>query len=550
MKKGNPKKGILPSRLDSLEKDKIYDVLVIGGGISGAAILWDSILRDLSGILIEKNDYASGTSQATSKLIHGGLRYLKNADFALVKESLDERRILAKLTSHSIRPMGFLIPIYDYKNKYLLQIGLTLYDFLSLNKNKDLCSDSKIPSHEYLNRERTISEDPNIPRANLMGSVLYYDYANINPERHTCEFIFSAKRRGGNAFNYTSVTHIERIQDIYHISVMDRLTNRVFVLKSRTIVNAAGPWADQIDSLALKKQSTHLLRSKGIHIVTRNISQKHCSIRITKNKKHLFIIPWRGKTIIGTTDVNYNEDPDSFSVTRQDIHNLISEINEYMNFKIEESDVDYFYGGMRPLVDDSGDAKGSTYNISRKTEITDHKDLGFPGFYTALGGKYTTSRNLAEKVVDKICEKVDRGLSCTTKDTKLYSGNFSDLPTLIKELKNRFSKLSDKKAYYLCTRYGSLAYEIAELGRDALKNKSKPIALSSDEEYYPEEIDYIARVEDVFFLSDFYFRRSGIGNLGRPPSDVLRSINSILGSSLQREIGKEEIDGILEKYDF
>jgi glycerol-3-phosphate dehydrogenase len=125
---------------------------------------------------VEKNDYASGTSQATSKLIHGGLRYLKNAEFALVKESLDERRILAKLTPHSIKPLGFLIPVYDYKNKYVLQVGLTLYDLLSYNRNKDLSSDSMIPPHEFLNRERTISEDPNIPRANLLGSLLYYDY--------------------------------------------------------------------------------------------------------------------------------------------------------------------------------------------------------------------------------------------------------------------------------------------------------------------------------------------------------------------------------------
>ena len=192
MKKANPKSSIPPSRLDLLEKDKIYDVLVIGGGISGAAIFWDSVLRGLDSVLVEKNDYASGTSQATSKLIHGGLRYLKNAEFTLVKESLDERRILAKLTPHSIKPLGFLIPVYDYKNKYVLQLGLTLYDLLSYDRNKDLSSDSMIPPHEFLNRERTISEDPNIPRANLLGSLLYYDYANINPERHTCDFIFSA----------------------------------------------------------------------------------------------------------------------------------------------------------------------------------------------------------------------------------------------------------------------------------------------------------------------------------------------------------------------
>jgi len=550
MKKANPKSSIPPSRLDLLEKDKIYDVLVIGGGISGAAIFWDSVLRGLDSVLVEKNDYASGTSQATSKLIHGGLRYLKNAEFALVKESLDERRILAKLTPHSIKPLGFLIPVYDYKNKYVLQIGLTLYDILSYNRNKDLSSDSMIPPHEFLNRERTISEDPNIPRANLLGSLLYYDYANINPERHTCDFIFSAKRRGGNSFNYVSVINIEKNNDIYLTTVVDSLTNRSAIIKSKSVVNSAGPWADYIDKMALKKNETHILRSKGIHIVTRNISQKHCSVRITKNKKHLFVIPWRGKTIIGTTDVSFNESPDAFSVTRQDIQNLINEINEYLNFKIEDSDVDYFYGGMRPLVDDPTESKGNTYNLSRKTEITDHKEVGFSGYFTALGGKYTTSRNLAEKVVDKVCEVLGKGLPCTTSSTPLYSGNFSDLPTLIKDLKIRHSKLSDKKAFNLCSRYGSLAYEIAELGRDNLKNTTKPIFNSQSEEYYPEEIDYISRLEDVVYLSDFYFRRSGIGNIGKPSSDMFRSINSIVSASIKREINKVEIDNLLQRYEF
>jgi glycerol-3-phosphate dehydrogenase len=407
-----------------------------------------------------------------------------------------------------------------------------------------------IPPHEFLNRERTISEDPNIPRANLMGSLLYYDYANINPERHTCDFIFSAKRRGGNSFNYVSVTNIEKNNEIFHITVVDSLTNRSMIIKSKTVVNSAGPWADSIDKIALKGNETHILRSKGIHIVTRNISQKHCSVRITKNKKHLFVIPWRGKTIIGTTDVSFNDNPDMFNVTRQDIQNLISEINEYLNFKIEDSDVDYYYGGMRPLVDDSTESKGSTYNLSRKTEITDHKDIGFSGYFTALGGKYTTSRNLAEKVVDKVCEVIGKGLTCSTNTTPLYSGNFSDLPTLIRDLKNRHSKLSDKKAYNLCSRYGSLAYEIAELGRDNSKNLSKPILNSQSEEYYPEEIDYISRLEDVVHLSDFYFRRSGIGNIGKPSSEMFRSINSIVGASFKREINKGETNDILQRYEF
>ena len=531
----------ITSRLEVLDKDKIFDMLVIGGGISGACILWDGVLRELSCILVEKNDYASGTSQATSKLIHGGLRYLKNGEISLVKESLDERKILAKLTPHSIRPLGFLIPIYDLKNLLLLRAGLTIYDYLSLNKNVDLLSDSLVPNHEYLSKEQTISEDPNIPRSDLKGSVLYYDYANINPERHTCDFIFSARRRGARVFNYTEVKKIEFINNIYHILIYDRLTGVEFLIKSRTIVNSSGPWADNVDKIILNNDGANIIRSKGIHIVTRNISQKHCSIRITKSKKHLFVIPWRNRTIIGTTDTIYEGNPDNFSVSRNDILNLIEEINDYLNFKVQERDVYFYYGGMRPLVEDGNNKESNTYNVSRKTEITEHKDSGKPGFITALGGKYTTSRGLAEKVVDKVCGILGKGKECSTKVTRLISGNFSDVPSLVRDLKTRYYRLSEEKAYNLAMRYGSQVYELAELNKELFLDTQSGIRIQNEEEYYKEEIEYICRFEDVFNLSDFYFRRSGIGNIGKPKDDTISKINSIVSETLGKSVSKSEL---------
>ena len=535
------------SRFDDLDTTKIYDVIVIGGGISGAFILWDSVLRGLDAILLEQNDYASGTSCATSKLIHGGLRYLKNAEFSLVRESLVERRILAYLTPHSIKPLGFILPIYDLKNQIIMKAGLTLYDLLSFDRNKLLGNDSKIPGFQYLDKQNTILEDSNIPRDNLKGSVLYYDYANENPERHTCEFIFSAKNKGAKAFNYSKVKNIEYLNSIYHLTFIDKLTSKEFVIKSRAIVNSAGPWADTIDNLALKRNESNLIRSKGIHIITRNISQRYCSIRITKSKKHLFVIPWRGKTIIGTTDTVYNGSPDEFKVTGEDIQNLIQEINEYLNFKIETRDVYYYYGGMRPLVDDSTDSS-NTYNVSRKNEISDHKLSGRPGFITALGGKYTTSRMLAEKAVDEVCDILGKGKICLTKSTKPDSGMYSDIPTLIRDLKNQNPWISEEKAFNLVTKYGSTAKEIASNSDKSTTSNDFNIKIDNME-YYKEEIEYTLKNEDVRYLSDFYFRRSGIGNLGLPDEKSFNQINNYISKYFNRNI-EEEKNQIINRYNF
>ena len=162
-------------------KENIYDVIIIGGGITGACILWDATLRGMKTLLVDKNDYASGTSQATSKLIHGGLRYLKNFEIGLVRESLRERRNLARISPHALYTMGFQIPLYDFKNQLMMKVGMVLYNQLSFDRNKMIHLDNLIPEYRFHNREETIHEIPEIPRENLKGSYLYYDYANLNP---------------------------------------------------------------------------------------------------------------------------------------------------------------------------------------------------------------------------------------------------------------------------------------------------------------------------------------------------------------------------------
>ncbi|EMO15108.1 FAD dependent oxidoreductase [Leptospira santarosai str. CBC523] len=526
----------------------VYDLLVIGGGITGAHVLWDSTLRGMKSILLEKNDYASGTSQATSKMIHGGLRYLKNFELGLVRESLRERATFARITPQAIQTMGFVVPIYSNIERFVLKAGMEMYNALSYDRNSNISKDRLIPKYGFLSKEQTVMESPTIKRDQLKGSYLYYDYLNINPERHTCEFIFSATERGAEAKNYTEVTSVTRRTDsLYTVVAKDKISGKEISFQTKSVVNATGPWADLVESLAGVEIDKHLVRSKGIHIVTRKICGDKTLVTKKKDGTHLFIIPWRNKTIIGTTDTEYVDSPDRFRVTKKDIEELLSEINDSFGYTdLTLNDVDFYYGGLRPLVEDRGEVK-STYNTSRKTEILDHKESGFPGFFTAMGGKYTTSRSVGEAVVDKVADYLPGNFrACETSETPPSTGNCSDLLSLTKELGKKFPKLNGKSIETIAFRYGLQAYQILE------KNFSKEefYTLQNGEKFFESEVRFIANREDIRFATDFFFRRSGVGVPGLPEeketTKLVRSLAKYLGWN-QNRISKE-IKAVKERY--
>ncbi len=528
---------------------QVFDTLVIGGGITGATLLWDATLRGLKTVLIEKNDFASGTTQATSKLIHGGLRYLKNAEFGLVRESLRERRILAKISPHALKTLGFIIPIYSSVEKWITHLGLSMYDRFSYDRNREIPSDSWIPKYRFLSPEEIVLEAPSLPRKGLKGGFLYYDYQNMNPERHTCEFIFSAERKGGTALNYTELVAISRQGEVYQAIVKDKRSGKSYPIFAKTVVNAAGPWADFVETLAGVGMEKVLVRSKGIHIVTRSLTVSKAVVLKKRDKTHMFVLPWRGKTIIGTTDTVFSDSPDQFKVSKTDIHGLLDEINFAFGYaELTEDDVDFFYGGMRPLVEDPGE-KSDTYNASRKTEILDYKEKGLPGFFTALGGKYTTSRHLAEKIADKLCEFLPGKFHpCETHQIPLLSGEFSDLSSLVKGLAKKFPKLDGEFLESAASRYGSSAYEVLQTA----KPKEEYAVLSNGEKFHQSEIRYITKNEKVEKATDFFFRRSGVGVPGIPsPEDLdflIGEIGKTLGWNPARK--KTETGEVLARYKF
>ncbi len=514
------------SRLQRIDKE--YDIIIIGGGITGANVIWDATLRGFKCLLVEKSDYASGTSQATSKLIHGGLRYLKNLEFALVRESLRERRILAKISPHAVKTLGFIIPIHSFFQRLILWAGMFLYNFLAFDRNKEITSDALIPRFIWNSREETIYKSGALDREKLIGSFQYYDYMNTNPERHTSEFIFSAKARGAHAFNYMQVTSItKQSSGGYLIGLYDQENGQTKLTSAKVVINSAGPWADIVESLAGIAPEKKLLRSKGIHAVVRNICSKECIILQKKDGSHLFVIPWRNKTIIGTTDTVFDDSPEKFSVKESEIKTLLEEVNTSFGFsQLTLSDVDYYYGGLRPLVEDI-DSKKDTYSASRKSEIMHYTKEGYFGFFSALGGKYTTSRGVAEKLIDQVSIFLkDQKIPCATHVTPLLGGDYLNKKELVKILNSKFPKQKGRKLEQLAERYGMEAINVLSY------KGSEEYTLPNGEIFYEEEIEYAIKHEDILHATDFYFRRSGAGTLGKINFNDRKKIDTKLAKLL------------------
>jgi len=529
------------SRISEIEKE--YDIIVIGGGITGANVFWDATLRGFKCLLVEKSDYASGTSQATSKLIHGGLRYLKNLEFGLVRESLRERRILAKISPHGVRPLGFIIPIHSFIERIILWAGMFLYNLLAFDRNKEIISDTLIPRYIWNSKEETIYKSSPLNREGLIGSFQYYDYMNINPEHHTSEFIFSAKARGGQAYNYVQVSSISKQNSGgYLVGLQDKESKENKLVSGKVVINSAGPWADYVEALAGIAPEKKLLRSKGIHAVVRNICSKECIILQKKDGSHLFVIPWRNKTIIGTTDTVYDESPENFQVKESEILDLLSEVNSSFGLaELKLNDVDYYYGGLRPLVEDL-DSKKDTYSASRKSEVIHYSKEGYEGFFSALGGKYTTSRSVAESLVDQVSIFLKgHKIPCATRTTPLLGGDYASMKELVKILYSKFPKQKGLKLETLANRYGMEAIKVL-----SYKGQEEYV-LANGEPFFEEEIEYAVKHEDIIHASDFYFRRSGSGTVGKL-NEVDRKkmdskISKLLGWSLaQSKLESSQVD--------
>jgi glycerol-3-phosphate dehydrogenase len=521
-------------RFIETHSDKTYDLIIIGGGISGAAVAYEAASQGYSVALVEKGDFGAATSSATSKLIHGGMRYLANGEFGLVRESLKERRTLENIAPNYVYPIPFMIPLSKkilLRNKSLLELGMILYDLLSYDKGFTWDPSKKLPVHRSLSRKKTIAREPIIGSDDLSGSIIFHDCTSIMPERLTLAFLKSAVDHGADVANYSKVEDFLRYGDrITGVIVRDLFAGTITALRGKLTINCGGPWTDILLGIARNKPgSQQIRRSEGIHMITRHPLTRHGAIGAsTQSGRPCNLIPWRGHTLIGTTDREYIGDPDAYCVTREKIEEYITEVNTAFGKEnlIQYSDIVYVYGGMRPLIDDQ---TKDVYKTSRKYEILDHEPEGLPGLITVEGGKYTTSRNLAENVLKKVNKKFKQPSKSITARKHLTGCEIPDLEAFLATAKSTFSNFPAPTVDFLARIYGTELPAVMEI---ACSDEQYAVVLDSDGEMSAQVL-YAIREEMALTLADILIRRTGIGTLGYPGDQVLETIAQIAARELK-----------------
>ena len=390
-----------------LKSNQQFDVVIIGAGINGAGIARDAAMRGLSVLLVDKSDIGTGTTSASTRLIHGGLRYLEHYEFGLVRESLRERETLLKIAPHLVRPLPITIPIYKHsrRGRATIRAGMIAYDLLSIGKS--------LPRHRMLSRGETLKQSPGLNPEGLLGSALYFDAQVEFPERLVLENVLAARGHGAEVLTYTPVTNFRGEGD--SVSGVEFVSEGLSQFaRAAVVINAAGPWVDRLLERAPVQSPRLIGGTKGSHMVVSPFPGAPTTaiyIEARSDRRPFFIIPWNGKYLIGTTDVRFEDDPDDVRSEPWEIDYLLSETNlAFPSAQLTRERILFTYAGVRPLArtDDKDEQ-----SITRRHFIREHPQL--KNLLSIVGGKLTTYRSLAEECVDLIFRKLGRSSPpCTT----------------------------------------------------------------------------------------------------------------------------------------
>ncbi|MCK5845879.1 MAG: glycerol-3-phosphate dehydrogenase/oxidase [Bacteroidales bacterium] len=527
---------------------KEFDLIVIGGGITGASVAYEAASRGLDVALLEKSDFGSETSAATSKMIHGGLRYLSTYEFALVRESLKERRVLMNIAPNFIHPAPFLFSSYknDKVSVNQMKLGMILYEAFSFDKNWIWDKSKKMPSYKSLSAITIEDKFPNALTENLLGGQLYYDCASHSPERFTLSFIKSAVHFGASVANYAEITDFivepkgRKKKIVKGVKVIDKTTGETKNINGKLVINCAGPWADIIlDKVKKQHGDQELRRSEGIHFIINKVVDDTTFSAYSKSGRHFFLFPYRNHTLVGTTDKEYIGKPNNYKVTREAIEGLIEEVNSAFgkNTKIKYKDILHTYGGLRPLVEDQTE---ESYKSSRKYEITGEKKNGISGLITVEGGKFTTSRMLAEKAINKAIRilKYPREKSIS-QNTQLYGCKIKNLANYIINKQEEYKNYDKGQIEYLIKSYGTEIDTIISLAKE---DEQLNEVLNADGELMAQ-VKFAIQNEMAISLSDIIFRRTGVGLLGNPGNSIINKVAKLAANELKWDKDKliEEI---------
>ena len=507
-----------------------FDLCVIGGGATGAGCALDAQLRGLKTVLLEGNDFASGTSSASTKLIHGGVRYLEQAvkeldlaEYKVVRRALHERIRMLNNGPYLSRPMEFIVPCFDWWTVGYMGIGLQMYDWLA--------GKARIFRSRFQNRETTLEHLPLLKKDHLVGSVVYAD-GQFDDGRYNLALVKSMVEAGGDALNHARVLSFayDNQRKLRAVEVENNLTGKRFTVSAKVFVNATGPWADTIRKMANPEAHPRMRVSKGVHVfLSLDLHQSKSALLIPKTEdgRVLFAVPWFDRLLVGTTETEVSLQ-DEMRVTKDEVDYLLRHLNHYLEIPVTPEQIVSGIAGMRPLVSAGG--KTVTSKLARDHEVElDEKS----GLVSVMGGKWTTYRAMAEDTVDEVQRRLGSGVTpAKTADHRL-AGSEGYSPEYSKGLVEKFG-IAEATARHLSLKFGTRATQVLELAgrepelREPIVTGFSPIRA---------EIVYAAREEMAMTLEDVLGRRTGLQLMDWRAA---REAASVTGALLAKELGWSE----------
>ncbi len=527
-----------------------FDLLIVGGGIYGATAAWDAALRGLKVALIEKDDFGSRTSSNSLKIIHGGLRYLQHADFARVRESITERRIMMSIAPHLVHPLPCIMPTKGHmmKGPEVMRIGLMMNDLFSFDRNKKLDRPRHLPNGHVVSKEKLFEIVPYLDRDNVNGGAMWYDAHMTNSERLLLSFIHSAVENGAVAANYIKATDfIVQGQNVRGVTAEDVLSGETLDIRAKMTITTAGPWINsllgRIDS-KYKSQPPFRLSTAMNLVVDKKLSEgfafgapskkefRDKDAVISKGSRLLFVVPWRGYSLVGTEHKPYHGDPDDFRVTEEDIQTFLDEVNTAVPAaNLERKNVVHVLAGLLPM--SAVNPETGDVTIEKHFKILDHEmDDGIGGLLSVLTVKYTTARGVSEQVVNKAVKKLNLPAGPSkSRESRIWGGeinNYQDFFT--QNIISMNHGLAETSKQHLLNTYGSKYTEILKLGED---DSTLLQPLADDSPILRAEVVYGVREEMARSLADVIMRRTELGAAGPPSDAALNAAAEVMAKELQ-----------------
>jgi glycerol-3-phosphate dehydrogenase len=525
---------------------EVFDVLIVGGGITGACAARDAVRRGLSTAIVDKSDWAYGTSSRSSKLVHGGLRYLELFDFKLVFEACRERRRLLLNAPHVVWPQPFIFPVYkgDKNPLFIIDIGLWMYDTLALFRN--------VQNHQLHGPKRILQVEPELDRDKLKGGGQFYDCAT-DDARLTLSHIQSARLEGACCLSYTRVVDfLRRDGMVCGARVLDEAGGTEFDIEARVVLNCTGPWTDALCEIDDTEADPKLRPTKGSHVIVpweRVKATNAMPIISPRDERLLFLVPWGDFALIGTTDTDYTDDYDTIHASKEDVDYILEAANRTLpRAGLDYDDIISTYAGLRPLVVEGGGVDVKESQVSREHSIYESHS----GLISIAGGKLTTARSMAEELVDLAAVRLEERFGikadrCATRKAPVFGKGGVDFSKRLGRLAREI-RLDDD----VISRMQALGTGAIRVLNMLAEDGSMAKRLGDDIPYLEAEVIYSAREEMVMTLADFMVRRSlifyedkeqGLGCAGK--------VAELLGSELgwdekERERQVEEYRHVVE----